>query len=528
MADQILAPWLVPEDERVRIADENTVVFRPAFARGNMQAASYGDPRLIVERRYKGLSGEERANLLAFLWRIKGKYNKFYAPCNFPLRGSFPATEMASNNTFNNGTTGWSSASQFTLSVADRMLRVLWNEMVSAGALLYPSSALTLTANIPYLLRAFLLQGRGSNLVALRAGISAPGTEYGQESDYTEVYGLRKFAFVPYQASSNVTIAGILPSSDVAGNFLSIPWVSVTQCALADGRENSVTYSDQFDNAAWTKTRCSISANASTAPDYTSTADSLVEDTSTNTHYMEQAATVSSSSLDYTAHFMVKANGRNYCAVSLVEQTGGTTAYQYFNLSTGAVGANGSTGANWANRRAYITSMGDGWYRCTLVARKTNAATDVRARLWVASADGTVSYTGSGAAALLVWRGGLAQSGVPVDHAQTTSAAVTAAAQTGNTLYVKGLPASTSGLLLQGDVVGVNNELRVVAQPLDSDGLGLGYLMLEPDAVTAVAGGTPVVIGTPLGQFRLSDDAEYENLLGAYADLTLRMEAVYP
>lgn len=50
---------------------------------------------------------------------------------------------------------------------------------------------------------------------------------------------------------------------------------------------NLLTYPDQFDNAYWSKTRATITANTIAAPDGTLTADKLVIDTTAaNTHYL--------------------------------------------------------------------------------------------------------------------------------------------------------------------------------------------------------------------------------------------------
>lgn len=50
---------------------------------------------------------------------------------------------------------------------------------------------------------------------------------------------------------------------------------------------NLLTYSEQFDNAAWSKTRCTITENASTAPDGTNTANEIVT-TSSGSCYINQ------------------------------------------------------------------------------------------------------------------------------------------------------------------------------------------------------------------------------------------------
>ena len=52
---------------------------------------------------------------------------------------------------------------------------------------------------------------------------------------------------------------------------------------------NLCLQSQAFDNASWTKTRATITTDATTAPDGTSTADKIVEDaTAANDHQMYQ------------------------------------------------------------------------------------------------------------------------------------------------------------------------------------------------------------------------------------------------
>jgi len=57
----------------------------------------------------------------------------------------------------------------------------------------------------------------------------------------------------------------------------------------ATGKRNLLTYSEDFSNAAWTKVSCSVSANATAAPDGTLTADQI---TSSGDGYFYQAASL--------------------------------------------------------------------------------------------------------------------------------------------------------------------------------------------------------------------------------------------
>ena len=50
------------------------------------------------------------------------------------------------------------------------------------------------------------------------------------------------------------------------------------------GPQNMISLSESFDNAYWSKQGTTVSANQTTSPIGTSTADLLVEDTSTGTH----------------------------------------------------------------------------------------------------------------------------------------------------------------------------------------------------------------------------------------------------
>ena len=79
---------------------------------------------------------------------------------------------------------------------------------------------------------------------------------------------------------------------------------------------NLLTYSEQFDNAAWITARASVVANAVAAPNGTVTADKLVEDTTaSNNHRIRQD--ISTSAIPYTFTVFCKAAERGYVALNL-------------------------------------------------------------------------------------------------------------------------------------------------------------------------------------------------------------------
>jgi hypothetical protein len=192
---------------------------------------------------------------------------------------------------------------------------------------------------------------------------------------------------------------------------------------IEEARTNLLTYSEQFDNAAWTKTRSTVTANTSASPDGTTNADTLVEDTTAAaTHPISAAVTLTAAAHAYSIY--LKANGRSWAQLNLLSTA---NAFANFNLSTGAIGVVGAAAT------ASIQNAGNGWYRCTIVA--TTAAGANTAAVYPASADNVISFTGSGAAALFLYgaqleAGAFATSYIPT-VASTVSRSADVATMTG-------------------------------------------------------------------------------------------------
>lgn len=170
---------------------------------------------------------------------------------------------------------------------------------------------------------------------------------------------------------------------------------------------NLLRYSEMFADASWTKTRASIAPNTTTAPDGNLTADSLVENTDTSTHSMSVAIT--SAGLSYTVSIYAKANQRNWINISWLSTA---NASAFFNLSTGTLGTVGSAAT------ATITSVGDGWYRCTMTATLAVGANTLA--YYLASANNTLSYTGNGTNGIFIWGAQLVEGTEPLDYLPTT------------------------------------------------------------------------------------------------------------
>lgn len=170
--------------------------------------------------------------------------------------------------------------------------------------------------------------------------------------------------------------------------------------AAAQQRTNSALWSQEFDNAWWTKLRATITANAAVAPDGTTTADRLVDDTAAGPHLLFRANFAFTSGVVYAMSGFFKSDTLGQFMMQL--GNGGTpfpTATNWralFDLTTGSIVSHG------ANVVASMVALGGGWYRCGIVGTAQASANDA-AYLAQMISGGTTNYTGTGNGAIFVW-----------------------------------------------------------------------------------------------------------------------------
>ena len=178
---------------------------------------------------------------------------------------------------------------------------------------------------------------------------------------------------------------------------------------------NLAQQSQTFDNAAWAKSDTTISADATTAPDGTTTADKLVETATTNSHAIAKGAITAASGAAYTVSFYMKAAERTYAAI----YDGISSKGKFFNLSAGTVGGN----LVGAPDNATITNAGNGWYRCTITI--TTASTSLNPYIFLSTDGTTFSYAGTAGSGIYIWGAQLELGSTASTYIPTTTAAVT-------------------------------------------------------------------------------------------------------
>jgi len=195
---------------------------------------------------------------------------------------------------------------------------------------------------------------------------------------------------------------------------------------IEEARTNLYARSAEFDNAYWTKQALlafgsGSTANNHVAPDGTTTADTLIEDTTTTTHLVETPVAYVSGTT-YTLSVFVKAAGRTWLGLQVIPSAyAGANRRAYFDLS------NGTIGTTAASTTATIQALPNGWYRCSVTAAATvDGSGD--SRIWMTTADNVASHTGDGASGLHLWGAQLEAGAFPTSYIPTTSAAATRAA----------------------------------------------------------------------------------------------------
>jgi hypothetical protein len=180
---------------------------------------------------------------------------------------------------------------------------------------------------------------------------------------------------------------------------------------IEEQRTNLVTFSEQFDNAAWSKLNASIAANATAAPDGTATADLLVPNTTLAQHRVDGATTIPATA--HTWSCFVKAAGYGFAWLRI----GSSGAV--FDLSTGAASsiAPGVTvGAQ---------AFANGWWRFSV---SVIAAGNDAVRINVLPTLSTTNFAGDGTSGIFIWgaqleAGDFATSYIPTVASQVTRTA---------------------------------------------------------------------------------------------------------
>jgi hypothetical protein len=219
---------------------------------------------------------------------------------------------------------------------------------------------------------------------------------------------------------------------------------------IEEQRTNLHIRSQEFDNAAWTAASTTVTANNTTAPDGTSTAD-LVTGTASGQSLNTTTDITVSASTNYTMSCFVKKGNFQWVRMTPIDSAG-TNGYRcWFDLDNGVVGSTALAGAGFTIVSTSMTNAGNGWYR--IVAVFSTTGTVVKMAVTSASADASTTRAdvGSGAGVgttLYQWGAQVELGSFATSPIHTISATVTRAVDTISLTASGGFPVdATKGTL---------------------------------------------------------------------------------
>jgi hypothetical protein len=254
---------------------------------------------------------------------------------------------------------------------------------------------------------------------------------------------------------------------------------------IEEQRVNSLTYSEQFDDASWVKVSATISANSATAPNGTMTADRVTLTGAGGR--IQRAVTTTSSAVSLYVKYV---SGTGLWSID----TNGAVAADttIFNVQTGTIV---STGAN--NSGTTIVALANGWYRISTV-RGATAGTTLYFGLSAGSSSGDE---------ILIWGAQLEAGAFATSYIPTIASTVTRSADVATitgSLFSQWYNQSAGSFIVVADSPGVsgaanittvddgtlNERIRILTDVLDpkvivTDG-GVTQANIDAGAITAL------------------------------------------
>jgi len=232
-----------------------------------------------------------------------------------------------------------------------------------------------------------------------------------------------------------------------------------------------VSYSEQFDNAYWSKYLATVTADTAISPDGTQNAD-LVYPSSTGSlagQLFRQISSGISSGNVVTISAFVKASGKNFAYLSQIQNSFSPDAY--FNLTTGAI-TNISSGVT-----ASMTQLTNSWWRISITS--TAGAGSYYAVVGSTDSAGSITNTASGTNGILVYGYQVEVGAYSTSYIPTTSSSATRVADACFKTGISSLIGSTTGSVFVDFEIFTTSEFGGIIEIINTSSTGQRLLLWE-------------------------------------------------
>jgi hypothetical protein len=268
-----------------------------------------------------------------------------------------------------------------------------------------------------------------ASLVVIPSGYKA-STIYAQKPLTTD----GQLSFSRASTATRVNASGLIEA--VASNVPRLDYLgsSCPRLLLEPQRTNLALYSEQFDNAYYGKTNCTVTANNATSPDGSVNADTLTSSAAGS--FFSASVTFSDPS---TASFYVK-----YVSQRFVQIFSGASggAYANFDLVNGVVGSKGADASS-----SSITSVGNGWFRIVTTLTGIIGSSNFRLAFIASATSGWGESNPDSNKSIQIWGAQFEAGSYATSYVKTEAAAVTRVADAASKTGISSLIGQTEGTL---------------------------------------------------------------------------------
>jgi len=363
--------------------------------------------------------------------------------------------------------------------------------ITATSALGLTQGVVTITSGLVYTMSGWLKRKTGTGLINLR-GVSNTNTPITITNDWvrysvsltaadtTGRYGVRLdvsgdevYAW-GFQLEVGDVMTDYIATTTAAvsvGPVANVPRLdylnsSCPRLLLEPQRTNLALFSEQFDNAYWTKSGATITANATTSPDGYVNADKLVENSSLSSHYVSVSNLFTVDGSLRAWSLFVKEGERRYIFITNVNTINSDINCVVFDTRLG-VFTNTNDPTLIVTRK--VQALENGWYRIDFTSAVNNGAYD-NFFIGISSTSNMsgVSYLGDGTSGLYIWGAQLEAGAYVTSYIPTLGASVTRGADACVKTGISSLIGQTEGTIYwEGSVAGSASTIKRLASLSD-------------------------------------------------------------